>query len=109
MTDREIDCMTSNPGLSKLPGLAFATLAATGATIAITRGAARYERVHTAESADELNDKHGVTRGQARAMLAGVLLGWRTRLANPDLYGPCGELLDEPESEFRTSLSYSLS
>ena len=28
--------MTSNPGLSKLPGLAFATLAATGATIAIT-------------------------------------------------------------------------
>ncbi len=88
--------MTTNPGLSKLPGIAFARLAVTGATIAITLGASHYERVHTTKTADELNSMYGVTPAQARAMLAGVLVGWRTRLANPDLYGPYGELLDEP-------------
>jgi len=92
--------MKWNPGLSRLPGIAFATLAATGATIAITLGEPRYERVHTTKTADELNDMYGVTPAQARAMLAGVLLGWRTRLANPDLYGPYGELLEEPVSGF---------
>lgn len=101
--------MTRNPGWSKLPGLAFATLAATGATIAITRGASCYERVQTNQTADELNDMHSVTRAQARAMLAGVLLGWRANLANPDLYGPYGELLDEPVTEFNGSYSYGLS
>ena len=101
--------MTSNPGFSRLPGLAFATLAATGATIAIIRGASRYERVHTGQTADELNDMHGVTRAQARAMLAGVLLGWRANLANPDLYGDYGELLEEPVTGFSGSYHYALS
>lgn len=86
--------MTSNPGYSKLPGFAFATLAVTGVTIAITLGQAQYERVTTNQTAEELNYLHGVTPAQARAMLAGVLVGWRTRLANPDLYGPYGELLE---------------
>jgi hypothetical protein len=100
--------MNWTPGLSKLPGLAFATLAATGATIAITRGQARYERLNTTESADELNRRHGVTPAQARAMLAGVLCGWRTNLANPELYGPYGELLDEPPGELTNSFEYGL-
>jgi len=99
--------MTSNPGMSRLPGIAFATLAATGATIAITLGASRYERVNTDKTADELNRLYGVTPAQARAMLAGVLLGWRTNLANPELYGPYGELLDEPPSGFTDSYSYN--
>lgn len=89
--------MKGNLALSKLPGIAFATLAATGMTIAITLGASRYDRVATTRTADELNQQYGVTPGQARAMLAGVLLGWRSSLANPDLYGPNGELLDEDE------------
>lgn len=101
--------MNWKPGLSKLPAMAFATLAATGATIAITLGESRYERVHTSQSADELNRQFGVTPAQARAMLAGVLLGWRTRLANPELYGPYGELLDEPVTGFADSYSYGLS
>jgi hypothetical protein len=88
--------MTNNPGLSKLPGIAFAKLAVTGAIIAITLGESRYESVNTTQTADDLNHLHGVTPAQARAMLAGVLVGWRTRLANPELYGPYGELLEEP-------------
>jgi hypothetical protein len=38
--------------------------------------------------------------------MAGVLLGWRTRLANPELYGPYGELLDEPPTGFTDSYQY---
>lgn len=90
--------MTREHGPSKLPGLAFAKLAVTGAIIAITLGDSTYQRVNTTQSADELNHMHGVTPAQARAMLAGVLIGWRTRLANPELYGPYGELLEEPIS-----------
>lgn len=91
--------MTSN-NLSKLPGIAFATLAVTGAIIAITLGESHYVPVNTTQTADELNHQHGVTPAQARAMLAGVLVGWRTRLANPELYGPYGELLEEPLTGF---------
>jgi hypothetical protein len=92
--------MTSNSRLSRLPAIAFATLAVTGATIAITLGESQYQRVDTTKSADELNQMYGVTPAQARAMLAGVLVGWRTRLANPELYGPYGELLEQPVSGF---------
>lgn len=99
--------MTREPGMSRLPGIAFATLAATGATIAITLGATRYEHVDTDKTADELNRLYGVTPAQARAMLAGVLLGWRTKLANPELYGPYGELLDEPSSGLAGSYAHN--
>jgi len=100
--------MSSNPGSSKLPGKAFATLAVNGTTIAITRGESSYERLNTVQTADELNLQHGVTPAQARAMLAGVLCGWRTNLANPDLYGPYGELLDEPDTDSADFSPYGL-
>jgi hypothetical protein len=99
--------MTRNHSLSKLPGIAFATLAVTGATIAITLGESQYQRVNTTKSADELNQMYGVTPAQARAMLAGVLVGWRTNLANPELYGPYGELLEEPVTVSTGSYSYA--
>jgi hypothetical protein len=92
--------MTRNREPSKLPGIAFARLAVTGATIAITLGASHYEHVETNKTADELNQMYGVTPAQARAMLAGVLVGWRTRLANPELYGAYGELLEQPVTGF---------
>jgi len=100
--------MTNNPGLSKLPGMAFAKLAVTGAIIAITLGESRYECVNTTQSADDLNHLHGVTPAQARAMLAGVLVGWRTNLANPELYGPYGELLEYPVTGSTDSYSHNL-
>ena len=93
--------------LSELPGIAFARLAVTGATIAITLGASTYERINTTKSADELNQMYGVTPAQARAMLAGVLVGWRTNLANPELYGPYGELLEEPVTYSADSRSHT--
>jgi len=96
-----------NTGISKLPGLAFATLAVNGSTIAITRGASHYERVDGGLTAEELNLQHGVTPAQARAMLAGVMCGWKTSLANPDLYGDCGELLEEPLTDLDQAFSHA--
>ena len=75
-----------------LPAIAFATLAATGETVALRLGEARYYHVETSKSADELNRLYGVSPAQARAMLAGTLLGWDTRLANPELYDADGRL-----------------
>jgi len=101
--------MNSDRELTKLPRKAFAKLAVTGAIIAITLGESHYERVNTTKTADELNQLYGVTPAQARAMLAGVLVGWRTHLANPELYGPYGELLEEPVTGSTHSYSHGLS
>jgi hypothetical protein len=87
--------MQQHLALSKLPGIAFATVA-TGTTIAIRLGDPHYLRINTTKTADELNRLYGVTPAQARAMLAGILLGWRSSLANPDLYGANGELVEDP-------------
>jgi hypothetical protein len=68
---------------SRLPGIAFATIAITGETIAICRGEPSYYRVETTKTAEELNTMYGVSPAQARAMLAGTLRGWHTLLADP--------------------------
>lgn len=73
--------------LSKLPGIAFATLAITGETIAICRGEPSYYRVETSKTARELNAMYGVSPTQARAMLAGTIRGWHSLPANPESEG----------------------
>ena len=69
---------------SRLPGIAFATIAITGETIAICRGEPSYYRVETTKTAEELNTMYGVSPTQARAMLAGTIRGWHTLLADPE-------------------------
>lgn len=64
------------------PGIAFATLPKTGETVAIRYGERIYYRVDSAKSADELNAMYGVTPGQAQAVLASALAGWKTPSAN---------------------------
>lgn len=78
---------------SRLPGVAFVTLSQTGETVAICRGESRCYRIGSTKTADELNAMYGVTKAQARAMLAGTLLGWHTPLADPGCYDAQGELL----------------
>lgn len=82
--------------LTKLPGIAFATLAASGETVAICRGEPSHYRVQTTKTADELNNMYGVTPAQARAMLAGSMLGWHTPLADPEHYDAQGKLIARP-------------
>lgn len=57
------------PTPSMLPGVAFATLPATGETVAICLGDHSYYRVATTKTAAELNAMYGVTEAQARAMV----------------------------------------
>ena len=83
--------------ISSLPGIAFATLALSGETIAICRGEPHYYRVETSKTADELNSMYGVSPAQAKAMLAGTMLGWHTLLANPDFYDDQGKLIFKPD------------
>lgn len=75
---------TSRSFLSSLPGIAFATLAISGETIAICRGEPNYYRVETTKTAEELNTMYGVSPAQARAMLAGTIRGWHTVLAGAE-------------------------
>jgi len=87
--------------LSKLPGIAFATLAISGETIAICRGEQSHYRVQTTKTAEELNSMYGVSPAQARAMLAGSMLGWHTPLADPEYYDADGKLVARPAVEVR--------
>ena len=88
---------TTRSILSSLPGIAFATLAITGETIAICRGESSYYRVETTKTAEELNTMYGVSPTQARAMLAGTIRGWHTLLADSGRYDADGNLLSRPE------------
>lgn len=65
------------------PGIVFATLPKTGETIAIRYGERICYRIDSAKTADELNAIYGVTSGQAQAVLASALAGWKTQTANP--------------------------
>lgn len=56
--------------LSMLPGIAFATLPATGETVAVCLGDKSYYRVTTTKSAAELNAMYGVSEDQAQALAA---------------------------------------
>lgn len=58
---------------SDFPAIAFATLPATGETIAIQYGRRIHYRVNTTKSAQELNVMYGVTPAQARAVLERLL------------------------------------
>lgn len=78
---------------SRLPGVAFATLAFSGETVAIRPGAQSYYRVETSKTAEELNSMYGVSPAQARAMLAGTICGWHTLLADPERYDTNGQLV----------------
>ena len=46
---------------------------------------------------EKWNAAHGVTAGQAEAMLTGSMFGWHTPGANPDNYNEDGTL-KKPES-----------
>ncbi|HJW80995.1 MAG TPA: hypothetical protein VJ396_02030 [Acidiferrobacterales bacterium] len=81
---------------SSLPGIAFATIAITGETIAICRGEPSYYRVETTKTAEELNAMYGVSPGQARAMLAGTIRGWHTPAADPERRDAAGSRIDRP-------------
>jgi hypothetical protein len=77
--------------LSRLPGIAFATIVTTGVTIAICLGESRWYKVETTKTADELNRLFGVTPTQSRAALAAMLRGWNPSRTVPMLEDPAAK------------------
>lgn len=67
--------ITTDPAF---PGIAFATLPATGETIAIRYNEHICYRVQTSKTADELNAMYGVSQALARKILERVLASWET-------------------------------
>jgi hypothetical protein len=84
---------------SSLPGIAFATIAITGETIAMCRGEPSYYRVETSKTAEELNSMYGVSPTQARAMLAGTIRGWHKLPADPEQPDADGNLIFRPNGD----------
>lgn len=85
--------------LLMLPGIAFGVLPTTGETIAIRQGEPTYYRVNTTKTAEELNAMYGVTEAQAQAMLASLMSGWNTPLADPERDNPHRTLPNESDVE----------
>ncbi|MHB8534158.1 MAG: hypothetical protein ACYDBW_01780 [Sulfuricaulis sp.] len=69
---------------SGFPGIAFATLPATGETIAIRYDEHIYYRVQTSKTAEELNAMYGVSQALARNVLERVLSSWETAVLKPE-------------------------
>jgi len=76
------------PNDSEFPAIAFATLPATGETIAIQYGQRIHYRVNTTKSAHELNAMYGVTPAQAQAVLERVLAEQETAPASQESHDP---------------------
>jgi hypothetical protein len=84
--------------LSRLPGIAFATIVTTGVTIAICLGESRWYKVDTTKTADELNRLFGVSPSQSRAALAAMLRGWNPSGTVPLLEDAAGQPANPGES-----------
>lgn len=91
---------TYTPKEVYLPPKCFSTLAASGELIEIDR----YQKGYTPKStpftpedcrafADRWNERHGVTKAQEAAMVAGSMFGWHTPAAQPKNYDEAGKPL----------------
>lgn len=80
--------MVNNMKYAKLPEYAFVNSSVTGETMMIIRGekGLHWDRNVVKFSADELNQFHGVTPEQVRAMEVGALFSWDVPGADPDYH-----------------------
>lgn len=69
-----------------LPEFCACTLNTTGQTIFVRRGESGYYPCTTQKTADEINERMGITRSQMLAMEAGSMFGWHVPGADPKIY-----------------------
>lgn len=78
--------------MTKLPEMCYSVLESTNELIVIKRGEMGYfpqnpdNAPWSVDNMDILNERLGVTKGQAEAMKNGSMFGWDTSSANPDNY-----------------------
>jgi hypothetical protein len=83
-----------------LPEKCFICLLSTNEVVIVERGKKGYSGTRPGnmpwqgqELADLLNERDGVTKGQAEAMIMGSMFGWRIPSANPASYDDNGVML----------------
>lgn len=95
------------PLRDSLPEQCYAVNPANDRLIIITKGENGYidanDKSNTPERNRELADSHnaemGVTKGQAKAMLAGAMFGWQVSAADPKNYDNNGDLIQNRQHE----------
>lgn len=84
---------------TNLPEQCFVVMKSTGKMVMVKRGEIGYypQREENAEwgaeNCDILNERMGVTKGQAKAMEMGSIFGWDTPMANPNNWTEDGEFI----------------
>ena len=89
------------PMRSSLPEQCYAVLPGSNEIIVVQKGESGYyktnmfsnDRLEAQKIVDEYNDKLGVTKAQAEAMVAGSMFGWHVPAADPKNYDKDGKLL----------------
>lgn len=89
------------PMRSSLPEQCYAVLPNSKEIIVVQKGESGYyktnmfsnDRVEAQKIVDEYNDKLGVTKAQAEAMVAGSMFGWHVPAADPKNYDKDGKLI----------------
>lgn len=95
-----LDCQLKTEGNPALPPHCYGVLH-TGELIIIKNGEKGYfptdvpvtDRESMKAFADEMNEKLGVTKAQAAAMLSGSMFGWDVPAANPNSYDDNGKAI----------------
>ena len=86
--------------MNKLPDMCYSVLESTNELILIKRGEMGFfpqrpeNAPWSADNMDILNERLGVTKGQAEAMKNGSMFGWDTPVANPDNYDEEGNWIE---------------
>lgn len=89
----------SNISQRSLPERCYGILAETGEIIILKKGESGYyktnidmgDKAQNAAFVEEYNQKLGVSKAQAQAMLAGSMFGWHTPAADPQSYDEQGQ------------------
>lgn len=97
------------PLRSSLPEKCCGSLSTSSEVILIKRGESGYYRTNIVEAtpqgaadfANELNEDLGVSRAQAKAMIAGSMFGWAAPAADPKNYDEHGNPIDQRKQKQR--------
>lgn len=90
--------------LKTLPEYCYTVLQSTNELVVVKRGEKGYypQREENApwdaENVHHLNERLGVTKGQAEAMANGSMFGWDTPSANPNNFSDDGEWIGERQN-----------
>lgn len=91
MLTRPYDYKQAEKNFPKLPRFAYGRLPTDGKSILIKRGETGYWPTETPVDVDAANERLGITKAQAEAMMVGSVFGFDVPGADPDTYDENGD------------------